>query len=143
MNIMFYFSMVLTIISNVFYHICQKSISSKVNPLFSLLITYLIAVIGCLILLPFYPEKTKIIDNLKEINWASIILGFAIVGLEMGFLLVYRSGWNINIAVIVCNTIVTMILIPIGILIFKEKISLINILGIFLCIIGLILINKK
>ncbi|MGL4392000.1 MAG: EamA family transporter [Fusobacteriaceae bacterium] len=137
------FSMSLAVVSNVFYHVSQKIISDKINPLVSLIVTYIIAIIGCLILIPFFPSQTRIMENFKYLNAGNILLGFSIIGLEAGFLLIYRSGWNMNTAVIFANVAVALLLIPIGLIFFQEKISTLNIIGIFFCLVGLVFLNLK
>jgi drug/metabolite transporter (DMT)-like permease len=54
----------------------------------------------------------------------------------------YRAGWKISIGSLVANIALSLILIPIGILFFKEGFGFNKILGATLCIIGLVLINK-
>jgi len=44
--------------------------------------------------------------------------------LELGFLLAYRKVWNISVAGFLSNTLVALMLIPVGLLLFKETISL-------------------
>jgi multidrug transporter EmrE-like cation transporter len=77
------------------------------------------------------------------VNWASVALGVAIVGLELGFLLAYRAGWNISVAGIVSASLVALVLIPVGLTFFKEKLTPLNLLGVVLCIAGLVLVNIK
>lgn len=139
----YYLTMLLTIFSNLFYHIFQKSISPAINPLFSLLATYVTAIIVVLIVYPFYPGSFSFFNNFKVLNWASVGLGLALVGLELGFLLAYRAGWDISMAAIISNVSVSVLLIPIGILLFKETITAVNIVGLLFCIIGIILANSK
>ena len=70
-------------------------------------------------------------------------LGVVLVGLELGFLLAYRANWNLSYAALVANIIVALVFIPIGLLVFKEKVTLTNILGVFVCVAGLVMINLK
>jgi hypothetical protein len=87
----------LTIFSNVAYHFCQKEIKADANPLVSLLMTYLIGMVTTLICIPvFYPGLNPV-TAARELNWASFVLGVGIVGLELGFLLAYRAGWNLSL----------------------------------------------
>jgi len=95
------------------------------------------------VLLLFVPLKSSLANGLGQLNWASIGLAFAIVGLEVGFILVYRAGWNISIAAIVVNVAVTVLLVPVGILLFSEKLSAMNYVGIVVCIAGLVMANVK
>ncbi|MBA5850231.1 hypothetical protein H2684_02735 [Clostridium sp. cel8] len=140
---MYYISMLLTIIANIFYHVFQKSIPENANPISSLILTYSAALIGSIVIFIFYNKNTTIIDAFKGLNWTSCALGLSLILLELGFLLVYRSGWDISFGAIVSNVSVTLLLVPIGLLFFKETISMKNLIGIPVCIIGLILINCK
>jgi len=141
--LLFYFSLGLAIVSSVFYHLIQKLIPTSVNPALSLIITYLTAAILSLALIPLYPFKDGLAAALKQLNWTSVGLSFAIIGLEIGFLLAYRAGWNVSVTAVISNVTVALILIPVGLLFFKEKVSWVNLLGIVVCIAGLIMINKK
>lgn len=141
---MYYISMLVVIVSNIIYHISQKCIVKTLNPVIAMIATYSTALIITFMLLLIFPiEKSSIYAEIKSINWASFILGLAVVGAEMGFLLVYRSGWNIGFAAIFANIVVTILLIPVGIYFLKNKITLTNTLGVIFSILGIFLINKK
>lgn len=79
---------------------------------------------------------------MHNINWTSFGLGLAIVGLEFGYIQVYRAGWNVSIGFLVTNIGLAIVLIFVGLLLYKETISLNQIIEIFLCIAGIIFINK-
>ncbi|TCL75089.1 hypothetical protein EDC14_100319 [Hydrogenispora ethanolica] len=140
---LYYFAIFLVVISNVFYHISQKSTPVAAHPILSLTVTYLTAAAFTLILLPFFPLQEGLAASLKKLNWTCLSLGIAIVGLELGFLLAYRAGWNISVAQFFSTVIITLVLIPVGLLFFQEKMTLINGLGILLCLGGFMLINIK
>ena len=131
------------VIANVMYHLSQKSIPQTINPIVSIIVSYFVAIIISLIILVFYPSKQVLGDSLKNVNWASIIVGCSIVGVELGFFLAYRSGWNISRGAVISNVAVSIILIPIGICFFNEQLSAANVTGIALCILGMILIVWK
>ena len=140
---MYYIALILTIIANILYHIAQKNTPEKINPMFSLVITYGVALIISLIVFFIRKDEGDINYNIKQLNWTSLLLGVSIVLLELGYLLAYRVGWNIGTASIISTIVVTITLIPIGIAFFKENISMKNVIGIIISIIGIVLINKK
>ena len=140
---LFYFSITLAICSSALYHFTAKSTPSNVNYTVSLLVTYGVAFIVVLFTFVFFPLRNGLAFELKQLNWASIGLAIAIVGIEFGFLLTYRSGWNLGIAAVLVNVIASLILVPVAIFIFKDKISWVNILGIFVCLLGLVMLNWK
>ena len=138
---LFYLSFVLAVFSSMVYHVILKFTPSNVNPALSLAVTYAVAFVLCLVLLFFIPLKGTITSGLKELNWASYGLAFALVGLEVGFLLAYRAGWNISTAAIITNVAVTVLLVPVGLSLFEERLSFVNGMGILVCIVGLVMVN--
>ena len=140
---LFYFSIILAICSSALYHFTAKSTPINVNFTVSLLVTYGVAFIVTLFTFFFFPAQQGVITELKRLNWASLGLAVAVVGIEFGFLLVYRAGWNLGIAAVLTNVVASLILLPVAILIFKDKISWVNIAGIFVCLAGLVMLNWK
>jgi drug/metabolite transporter (DMT)-like permease len=140
---LFYFSISLAIASSALYHFVAKSTPSNVNFTVSLLVTYAVAFLVTLIGFFFFPATNGILAEIKLLNWASIGLAIAVVGIEFGFLLTYRSGWNLGIAAVLVNVVASLILVPVAIFIFKDRISWVNILGILVCLAGLAMLNWK
>ncbi len=140
---LFYFSITLAIISSALYHFTAKSTPSNVNFTVSLLVTYAVAFAVVLLTFIFFPIRNGLAFELRQLNWASIGLAVAIVGIEFGFLLTYRAGWHLGIAAVVVNVVASLILVPVAIFFFKDKISWVNILGILVCLAGLAMLNWK
>lgn len=139
----FYFSITLAIASSTVYHFTARSIPSNVNFTVSLLVTYMVAFVVTLLGFFFLPAKQGVIAEIKQLNWASLALAIAIVGVEFGFLLTYRAGWHLGVAAVLVNVAASLILVPVAIFFFKDKISWINILGILVCLAGLVMLNWK
>lgn len=140
---LFYFSISLAICSSALYHFTAKSAPANVNFAVSLLATYALAFALTLPTLFFFPAPHGIAAEIKRLNWTSVGLALAIVGIEFGFLLSYRAGWRLGIAAVLVNVVASLILVPVALFAFKDKISWLNIAGIFVCFIGLILLNWK
>lgn len=140
---LFYFSISLAIASSALYHFVAKSTPSNVNFTVSLLVTYAVAFVVTLLGFFFFPATRGITAEIKQLNWASIGLAIAVVGIEFGFLLTYRSGWNLGIAAVLVNVVASLILVPVAIFVFKDQISWVNILGILVCLAGLVMLNWK
>jgi len=140
---LFYFSITLAICSNVLYHFSAKSTPANVNFSISLIVTYMVALGIVLLSILFFPVKNGLIAELKQLNWASFLLAIAVVGIEFGFLLVYRSGWNLGIAAMLANVVASLILVPVAIFVFKDKLNWVNIVGILVCLVGLVMLNWK
>jgi drug/metabolite transporter (DMT)-like permease len=142
--VLYYAAVGLAVLSNLFYHISQKLTPPGANAALTLTVTYLVSVgVSLVVLWLFFPLKTGLGPALRQLNWASVALGLAIVGIEFGFLLAYRAGGDISLAQIVVSATVTLVLIPLGLVFFKEKLSWLNGAGIVLCLAGLVLINIK
>jgi multidrug transporter EmrE-like cation transporter len=140
---LFIFSISLAILSTVLYHIAQKLTPSGANPVLAITVTYLTALIVCLVILALVPPKPSLPTALRQLTWSSYALAFAIVGIEFGFLLAFRAGWNISLAALFVNGAGTLLLAPIGLIFFKEKLSPLNLVGMLLCLVGLVLMNWK
>lgn len=132
----------LLVLSNTIYQICSKSVPSGLNPLASVTVTYLVAA-GFSMLLYFFTEKNaNILQEYHNLNWAPFTLGFVIVGLEVGFIYAYRAGWQISMASIVQSAFLAVVLIAVGYFLYHEPITWNKLIGIVLCLAGLVFINK-
>lgn len=140
---LFYFSIALAILSSALYHFAQKLIPTNVHPILSVMVTYAVSMVLCFILLLFMPPENGWPAAFKQLNGSTLLLALSIIGLEVGFLLVYRAGWNLGLASVVTNVAAALLLVPVGLLLFREKLSLVNILGILVCLVGLVMLNWK
>lgn len=131
----------MVILANTFYNICMKSMPSDVNPFGALMITYLVAAIISGVIFVFMVGPDNAGSEIAKINWTSVILALAIVGLEVGYVFVYRAGWAVNTASVVANIGLACVLIVVGYFLYRENMSFNQILGIIVCMVGLILIN--
>lgn len=134
--------MVIILVSNTVYNICTKSMPEKVNPFFALTITYIVGALLSFILFFITSESKNIFEDISYINWVPFVLGFSVVGLELGYVYLYRAGWEVSIGSLTANILLAIVLLFIGVLFYKEVISLKQIIGILACFIGLFLINK-
>lgn len=133
----------LVILSNVLYHICAKSAPEGVQPFASLTVTYLTAAIASGILYFALSPHASPVRELGRLNWASFVLGVVIVGLEGGWLYAYKAGWQINTGFIVQSAFVSVMLLFVGYFLYHEALTWNRILGIVICLLGLVFINLK
>lgn len=129
--------------SNVIYHISQKSIPSQIHSILSSIYTFFIALAISLMILPAFMDAHELIKNIKYINRANFFSGFSIVGIVVGHVLYYRSGWSLSTGTLFSYVIVCILLVPIGLLIFHERITLYDIFGIIFSLVGLYFLTKK
>ena len=133
----------LVVVSNTLYQICAKSVPDGMNPLASLTFTYLIGAIVSCVLYFALNRNANLIREFRMLNWAPVVLGIVIVGLEVGFIYAFRAGWQISTAQVVSSAILAVILIFVGYLLYHEAIIWNKIVGIIICLAGLVLINYR
>ncbi|WP_160687605.1 EamA family transporter [Clostridium sp. C2-6-12] len=134
---------IIIIISNIAYHLTAKNIPKEANSFLSLAITYLVGMVMAIAMYCITSKPSKILTDVNKLNWTSYILGLAILGVEIGYLYMYRVGWNISRGSLVANVSLAILLIIIGVLFYKDHIGLYQIVGIVCCMVGLIFVNLK
>ena len=139
----FYAPILLAISGGVLYHVSQKNIPQTVHPLAAVIIAYATGIALCAVGMLLDPAGRSFLSSLKDTNWAVIGVGAGALAIEVGFLLAYRAGWNINSASVVMSISVALLLVPIGLLAFKEHLSARGAAGIGCCLLGLYLLSKK
>ena len=140
---MYLFTILLAIIGSLLYHLFQKITPADVHPMVAFVVTYATSTVLSILMIPLFPMSTSFAETIKKVNWVSIALGIAIVGVEVGYLLAYRAGWQISLAAIVSNVAVAVLLVPVGALLFREKLGTVNYVGIILCVLGLVMTNWR
>ena len=133
----------LVVISNTLYQVCAKSVPDGMNPLASLTVTYLVGAVVSCVMYFILNRNANLLREIRLTNWAPIVLGIVIVGLEVGFIYAFRAGWQISMAQIVSSAILAVILIFAGYLLYHEAITWNKIVGIIVCLAGLVLINYR
>lgn len=132
----------LVVVSNIVYQICAKSVPGTINPLASLTVTYLVGAVVSGILYFLLNKDADLIQEYKHLNWAPFVLGIVIVGLEVGFIYAYKIGWTVSTASVVQSAFLAVALIVVGALLYRESITWNKVVGIVICLIGLVFINK-
>lgn len=144
MNFFYILPLIVVVVSNVLYHVTSKSTSENANPFFSLFITYGVGMLLSFII--YFISSKGAIDfagDFKKLNWATFAMGAIIIGLEAGWMLAYRAGWDISKCSLIANIALAVVLAFIGLLAYKESISAKQFIGMGLCIAGLVVINLK
>ena len=134
--------LLLVICANTAYHFTSKSTPTALNPFLGLTVTYSIALVFSIVLFAFTKNENMMIE-IGKIRWQSIIMGLAVLGVESGWILMYRNGWEVSKASLIANICVAIILFIIGIIVFREDISLKKLFGLFVCIIGVFFMNAN
>lgn len=132
---------ILVILSNVIYQICAKSVPDGMDPLASLTVTYFVGAIASAVLYFLLNKNANLLLEYRKLNWAPFVLGIVIVGLEAGYIYAFKAGWTVSTAQIVQSGVLAVILIFVGYLLYHEAITWNKLVGIIICIIGLVFIN--
>lgn len=133
----------LVVISNVVYQICAKSVPQGINPLASLTITYLVGAVASAILYFILNRGGNLFQEYGKLNWAPIVMGIVIVGLEAGWIYAYKAGWQVSVGFIVQSAFLAVALVFVGFLLYKEALTWNKLVGVGVCLAGLVVINLK
>jgi drug/metabolite transporter (DMT)-like permease len=131
------------IVATVGYHVALKLTPAAANPYLSLAVTYAMVTALFAALYAIVPGNPPLREALPQLNWTAVALAATIGLLDLGFLMLYRSGFNLSLAQLVTQSAAALLLLLLGVAFFREKLSLANIGGIMLCVLGLWLINRR
>lgn len=138
----FYVPMIILIVSNVGYQVCSKGTPSNINPLAMLTVTYLIASVLCGIAYYALHMGDGLLGEYQHLNWAGFLMGLAVVGMEVGSIYMYKVGWQVSVGFIFSSSIIAVCLLILGVLVYKEAITITKVAGVIVCLFGMFLINK-
>ena len=128
--------------ANTIYNISTKSTPANVNAFASLAMTYVMAALSSVVLFFLTSDSKNLLAELAKTNWTAYALGIAIIGLEFGYICIYRAGWKIGVASLVANISLACVLLVVGYFFYKEVITLKQLIGMGVCALGLMLIVK-
>ena len=141
MSNLYLISIMMILTGNCAYQLTQKFINTAVNPLVSLTISYFVGFVLTFILIIYNQDEEPLFSVVQKLNWASYALGITLVVIDAGFILAYRSGWNLSLVSVLYNVIPIMLLVPIGAVFFKDQLSLVNVAGVAVTLSGIIMVN--
>ncbi|MBR5804962.1 MAG: EamA family transporter [Clostridia bacterium] len=139
----FVWPIALVVLSNTVYQICSKSMPAEIHPFASLTVTYLVGTVLSGVMYFVLNPGGSLIREYGKLNWAPFALGIVIVGLEVGFIYAYKAGWQVSTASVVQNAFLAVMLVIVGVLLYREQISWNMLVGIGLCLAGIAFIGMK
>ncbi len=142
-SFLYYLSAALAIIGTVGYHFFVKKISPTINPLVSITAIYMAVLAICIPILLLFPIQGGLVTHMKQLGWVQLGIAGAIILMELGFLLMYRQGWDLSVGNVVTGVVINIILMAVGLGVLKEQLTLINIVGIILSMIGVAMISYR
>lgn len=136
-----YISLNMILLFGCLYHIFSSRIASNVSPFVSSMVTYLSALLLNIILFIIF-GKCNLVEEIHKINKYSIFLGLTIGIYDMGYVLAYRNGWVTSKLQPIAMIGITTLTILISVILFKQKINVVNIIGFILLAGGIVLVLK-
>ena len=140
----YFFPPILIVLGLVIYQVSQKSTDPSANPFIVVIMAYLIGIAACVGAYFLFPkQETASLPMMRTVVWSALGIGLGAAAIEVGFMLAYRAGWNLSLlplSVTVCSTI---LLAAIGLIAFRETLSMEKVIGVLLCIGGLVLITIR
>jgi drug/metabolite transporter (DMT)-like permease len=124
------------------YHLAIKAIRPDLHPLAFLIGVYIVALVATIGLWIAFPALGPTGVQAGDMIWV-VILGIALVGIEFGFLMAYRNGWSVSVAPTFSNVTLALIMAPIGTMFLKERLGWQGLVGLALCVCGLILMARR
>lgn len=134
----------LVVFANIMYQVCAKSMPDSLNPLAGLTVTYLVsAAVSFVLYFALNRGSADLLAEYHKLNWVPFVFGLVLVGLEVGFIYAYKAGWQVNTAAIVQSAFLAVALIFVGFLIYHEPLTWNKLVGVGICVVGLVFINLK
>ena len=142
-KVMLFVPALIAIIGAVGYQYFVKQIPAEINPVVSIIGTYIAVLTLSFFLLPFFPADGGLLKHFRQLTWVQLAVAVCVLALEFGFLLMYRYGWNLSTGNLVTGVIINIILVTLGVVLLGEKISLTTAIGIAISILGVALIGYR
>ena len=143
MNIISYgWPIALLVVAHTIYQISAKSVPDAMDPFAAVFFNYVVAAALAFCLLMVMGQDRSLTTQLSKMNWAPVTMAMAITAVEVASVFMYKVGWNISIGSTVANILTAIALAGVGVLIYKDVMTVNQLIGIGLCIAGLVVMNR-
>ena len=140
---MFYISAFVAITGAVGYQYFVKRVPVSLNPIVSVIAMYVAVLALGVILLPLFPADGGLRHHFRQLSWIQLALAVSVIMIELGFLMMYRYGWNLSTGNLVTGVFINLILVGLGVTLLGEKVNIVNAMGIAFCVLGVALISYR
>jgi drug/metabolite transporter (DMT)-like permease len=134
---------VLVVAGGVLYHAAQKSVQRTASPLAVVIQAYGLGIVLCLMAGMIEAGGRWEWLSPRRIDWAVIGIGVGAVLIEIGFMLTYRAGWDLGVASVFGNIAIAVVLLPVGLLFFREPLTVRTVAGLLCCLAGMVLLSRR
>jgi drug/metabolite transporter (DMT)-like permease len=128
--------------ANLVYHLSSRGVTKGMNPFAALVLVYAVAGVASLALYFATAKGEGFVAQVRQANAANWLLGLAVVGLEGGFLCLYRHGWSASVGPIVTYSAVAVLLLAVGAAFLGEDVGWRQVAGVVLCLAGIALVTR-
>ena len=143
MNIISYgWPIALLVVAHTIYQISAKSVPDDMDPFAAVFFNYVVAAALAFCLWMVMGQDRSLTTQLSKMNWAPVTMAMAITAVEVASVFMYKVGWNISIGSTVANILTAIALAGVGVLIYKDVMTVNQLIGIGLCIAGLVVMNR-
>ena len=134
----YWFPLGIVVCSSVGYQVGLKEVSSGIDPIVALVVTYLASSVTSFALyFCLAPKGENRWAEIRKINGAALLLGMSIVGIEVGSLFMFIAGWPVNTAFVVANSLIVLALMVMGRLLYGEILKLRQLVGVLISMVGI------
>ena len=125
------------------YQYFVKQIPTSINPIVSVIGIYIAVLAFSIVLLPFFLSEGELMKEVKQLNWIQLAIAGSVFMMELGFLFMFRYGWNLSTGYLITGVIINIALLGISIMILGEKLNFINAIGVGISILGVALVSYR
>lgn len=133
--------LMLVVAGSLVYHVAAKSVPKALDPVASVIGVYAAALVASIVV--YAAARPGSVPGLTQMWHPAIAaVGLGALMIELGFLVSYRAQWPVSMASLMTNGLVAVLLVPIGALMFGETITVVRVIGVAICLIGVSLIQR-
>lgn len=132
---------ILMIVANTLYSVTAKVTPTDVDTFASVSLTYLVCIVYALIMFFITSSNKNYFKEIKKANWTAPVLGACLVCLEVSTILLFRVGWELSVGLLLAYVLLAVVLVILGRVVYKEKLTAKRIIGIVISLAGVVLVG--
>ena len=118
---MFYVSAILAVFGAVSYHYFIRRVPASLSPGVVVIGIYITVLLLGVTLVPFFPPEGGLAKHIRQLSWIQIAVAASVFMMDLGFLLMYRHGWNISTGNLITGVVVNTVLLGSGVILLGEN----------------------
>ena len=132
---------ILMIVANTLYSVTAKVTPTDVDTFASVSLTYLVCIVYALVMFFITSSNKNYFKEIKKANWTAPVLGACLVCLEVSTILLFRVGWELSVGLLLAYVLLAVVLVILGRVVYKEKLTTKRIIGIVVSLVGVVLVG--